>query len=107
MCGQVRKLINERLTETAHHVCQRIKNKPVLQSIADELSLLPELFFVNKENGTVSFDQLERFVDICGQVELSEYGCRAIQSSEKHPSAMIRGRNLYIRDKAKKHLKFL
>jgi hypothetical protein len=100
---QVRKLLNERITETAQHVCQTKKNKSALRSIAEELSLLPELFLMNKENGTVLFDQLERFDDVCGQAELSEYGCRAIQSFEKHSPVMMRGRKLYTYDHEKKN----
>jgi len=98
---QVRKLINEHVTETAQHVCLSTKDKLALQSIAEEHSLLPELFSLNKETKMASFDQLERFADFCGPVELSEYGRRAIQSSKRNSSAMLRGRNLYALDKGK------
>jgi hypothetical protein len=46
--------------------------------------LLPELFYATEENGIVSFDQLERFVDIYGQIELSEYGGRILYSPQKN-----------------------
>jgi hypothetical protein len=99
---RVRPLINEHLTETAQHVCLDKKNKLALQSIADELSFLPELFLLDKETRTVSFYHLERFADFYGQVELKEYGRQATQSLEKHSSAMIRGQNLYTLDQEKR-----
>jgi hypothetical protein len=98
---EIRKLINNHLIETAQHVCLRVKNKLTLQSIAEEYLLLPELFSLNKETGVASFNQLERFIDFYGKVELSEYGRHAIQSSEKNSKAMLRGRNLYALDQAK------
>ena len=56
---------------------------------------------MNKELGKASFDPLERFVDVCGKAELSEYGRRAIQSSERYSTAMLRGQNLYTQNQAK------
>lgn len=98
---QARQLINAHLLETAQYVCLSKPNKPALKSIAEELSLLPHLFSVNKETELASFDQLERFVDFCGRVELSEYGRQAKQSPERNSSTMLRGRNLYALDQGK------
>jgi hypothetical protein len=102
ICRRARQLIKEHLNETAQHVCLDKKNKLALKSIADELSFLPELFLLDKDTPMVSFYRLERFADVYGQVELKEYGRQAIQSSEKHSLAMIRGRNLYTLDKKKR-----
>jgi hypothetical protein len=98
---QVRKLINEHLSEAAQHVCLNKKDHISLESIADELSLLLNLFSLNRETGVASFDQLERFVDFCGRIELAEYGRQAKQSSHRNSATMLRGRNLYDRNEGK------
>ena len=95
--SQLRTLINERLFETAQHVCLCRKNKLSLQSIANELSHLPQLLSVDEARVSVSFRDLERFIDIYGRVELDEHGRQAIQSSERHSPALVRGRNIYDR----------